>query len=176
MPSSQNIDQHDTLGNRTESGRDVFSMKTSRNMQNPYNLSRNTLRGGTTKSTKSNLTGRRLSVSPNGGIKDKKVGNPSDKLKKSVHKVKVANVLGMSGIGHNGGGPVHGTEHEKKVADKIEYKTKLVKRLFKNHGKMDKGQIMGKYYEFMSKKKLGMSLKDKLFLAVSQNEISEFED
>lgn len=175
MQSSQNTDQYDNQGNRTESGRDVFSMKTSKNMPNQDNLSRSTFRGGTTKSNKTYPIGGRLSVSPNGGLKVK-TGNPSEKLKKGVHKVKVANVLGMGGAGHNGGGPVRGPEHEKKVVDKIEYKTKLVKRLFKNHGKMDKGQIMGKYYEFMSKKKLGMSLKDKLFLAVSQNQISEFED
>jgi hypothetical protein len=176
MPSFQNIDQYDTQGNRTESNRDVLAMKTSKNVPNPDNLGRSP-RGATTKSAKTNNNGMRHSFSPNGGLKGKMGGNVSEKLKKGVNKVKITQMLSMSGTVAHGGGPKGvGNGREKKVADKYDYKMTLVKRLFKNFGKMDKGQIMGKYYQFMSKQKVGMSLKDKLFLAVSQNQISDFED
>lgn len=167
MPSPQNTDHYDTQGNRTESTRDVFATKTSKNVSNPDNLAKSS-RGATTKSAITNINGIRRSVSPNGGLNRKIGGNVSEKLKKGVNKVKISHVLSKGGMGEHGGG--------KKVADKYDYKMTLVKRLFKNFGKMDKGQIMGKYYQFMSRQKVGMSLKDKLFLAVSQNQISDFED
>ena len=55
-------------------------------------------------------------------------------------------------------------------------KDNLAKRLFKNIGKMDKGQILGKYYNFMLHKKMEMGKKDRVFFAVTNNHIIEFED
>jgi hypothetical protein len=52
----------------------------------------------------------------------------------------------------------------------------LAKQLFKNVEKMDKGLLMGKYYVYMSKQKNSMNVKDKMFLAVSSNNLVEFED
>ncbi len=74
-------------------------------------------------------------------------------------------------------GAVRMMVHIKHSAKKKEHRQKsLAKQLFKNVEKMDKGLLMEKYYVYMSKQKNSIDEKDKMFLAVSSNNLVEFED